>query len=179
MLRGELHCTMVDLFGTDVSRLTQAARIARENGLGVWLQPRLIDQSHQALLAHLAEAAGAAEELRREYGDIVLNAGCAWTVFSDGIIPGRGYGGRAAKLVRPQWWPAPPAFNHRLNRLLARACQIGPRRVRRPAELCRRAMGAGGLAAVRRDRAQLLPRAAKPAGCARRLRRHLAASSPW
>ena len=69
-----------------MSRLTQAARIARENGLGVWLQPRLIDQSHQVLLAHLAEAAGAAEELRREYGDIVLNADCEWTVFSDGII---------------------------------------------------------------------------------------------
>jgi hypothetical protein len=73
---------------------------------------------------HLAEAAGAAEELRREYGDIVLNAGCEWTVFSDGTIPGRGYGERAAKLARPQWWPAPPVFSHRLNRLLAWACQI-------------------------------------------------------
>jgi hypothetical protein len=74
VIRDELHCPTVNLFGTDVPRLTQAARIAREDGLGVWLQPRLIDQS---------------------------------------------------KLARPQWWPALPLFSHRLNRLLARACEIG------------------------------------------------------
>jgi hypothetical protein len=124
VLRDELHCTTVYLFGTDLPRLAQAARIARENGLGVWLQPRLIDQPQEAVLAHLAAAAGAAEELRREYDDIVLNVGCEWTVFSDGIIPGRGYDERAAKLARPQYWPALPVFSHRLNRLLARACQI-------------------------------------------------------
>ena len=37
---------MVNLSARDVSWLTQAARIARENGLAVRPQPRLIDQSH-------------------------------------------------------------------------------------------------------------------------------------
>jgi hypothetical protein len=126
VLRDELHCTTVNLLGTDLRRLAQAARIARENGLGVWLQPRLIDQPREAVLAHLAAAAGAMEELRREYDYIVLNVGCEWTFFSDGIIPGRGYDERAAKLARPQYWPALPVFSHRLNRLLARGEFAGP-----------------------------------------------------
>ena len=121
-IRDDLHCTAVNLYGTDICRLTQAARIARETGLSVWLQPRLIDQRQDDVLAHLAEAAVAAEQVRRVHGDVVLNVGCELTVFAAGIIPGRGYNERSARLTRPQWWPALPWFSHQLNRLLARAC---------------------------------------------------------
>jgi hypothetical protein len=121
-IRDDLHCTTVNLYGTDVARLTEAARAARETGLGVWLQPRLIDRGHDDVLAHLAEAAMAAERVRRDHGDVVLNIGCELTVFAAGIIPGRGYDDRSTKLTRPQWWLALPWFSHQLNRLLARAC---------------------------------------------------------
>lgn len=120
-IRDDLHCTAVNLYGTDIARLTEAAQIAREIGLSVWLQPRLIDQSHDAVLAHLAKAAVAAERVRRDHGDVVLNVGCELTVFAAGIIPGPGYDERSARLTRPQWWPAFPWFSHRLNQVLSRA----------------------------------------------------------
>lgn len=121
-IRDDLHCTTVNLYGTDIARLHEAAHMARAHGLGVWLQPRLIDGDRDAVLAHLTAAASAAEQVRREHGDVVLNVGCELTIFSAGIIPGRGYDERAARLARPQWWPLVPWFSHRLNRLLASAC---------------------------------------------------------
>jgi hypothetical protein len=108
VIRDQLHCNAVQLFGSDITRLGEAGAIARELGLGVWLQPRLIDAHHNAVLEHVAQAAGAAEGLLRERGDIVLNVGCELTVFSAGIVPGRRYVERAARLARPYWWPALP-----------------------------------------------------------------------
>jgi hypothetical protein len=119
VIRDELNCNAVQLFGSDIARLAEAGGIARE--LGVWLQPRLIDGHPEAVLDHVAQAAGAAEQLLGAYGDVVLNVGCELTVFSAGIVPGRRYDERAARLARPYWWPALPLFSSRLNRLLARA----------------------------------------------------------
>ena len=123
VIREQLRCTTVNLFGTDIARLADAGEIARAAGLGVWLQPRLIDGDHAAVLDQLAAAAGAAERLRRAHGDVVLNVGCELTVFSAGIIPGDRHDERSAKLARSHWWPALPIFNRRLNRLLASACR--------------------------------------------------------
>lgn len=122
-IRDDLHCNTVNIYGTEIARLVEAAQVAREAGLNVWLQPRLIDQQHQAVLAQLGEAAAAAEALRRSDGEIVLNVGCELTVFAAGIIPGRGYAERAAMLAKPYCWPALPWFNRLLNQLLAQACE--------------------------------------------------------
>jgi hypothetical protein len=127
VIRDELHCNAVQLFGSDITRLAEAGEIARELGLGVWLQPRLIDGHREAVLDHVAQAAGAAEHLRRAHGDVVLNVGCELTVFSAGIVRGRSYNERAARLARPYWGPALPLFSSRLNRLLARACRTARR----------------------------------------------------
>jgi hypothetical protein len=121
-IRDDLHCTALNVYGTDIDRLTDAAHAAREVGLSVWVQPRLIDHGHDDVLAHLAKAAAAAERVRRLHGDVVLNVGCELTIFAAGIIPGAGYDERSARLTRPHWWLALPWFSHRLNRLLARAC---------------------------------------------------------
>jgi hypothetical protein len=52
-------------------------------------------------------------------GDIRLNVGCELTVFTAGLIPGRGFEQRARRL---RWmWPLLPAFNWRLDRLLRQA----------------------------------------------------------
>jgi hypothetical protein len=127
VIRDQLNCNAVQLFGSDIARLAAAGEIARELGLGVWLQPRLIDGHRAAVLDHLGQAAGAAEQLLRAHGDVVLNIGCELTVFSAGIVPGRRYDERVARLARPYWWPALPLFSSRLNRLLARACRIARR----------------------------------------------------
>ncbi|MCZ2816192.1 hypothetical protein [Modestobacter sp. VKM Ac-2984] len=123
-IRDELHCTTVNLFGTDTGRLAEAAGIARRVGLDVWVQPRLIDRPQHEVLAHLLDAARAVEQLRLEHGAVVLNVGCEWSVFSDGVIPGRSYAERAAHLGRPWSWPALPLYSRRLNRLLAQAVEV-------------------------------------------------------
>jgi hypothetical protein len=123
-IKDDLHCTTVNLFGTDLSRLVEAATIARRAGLDVWLQPRLIDRPAAEVLAHLADAARAAERLRLAHGSIVLNIGCEWSVFAEGLIPGAGYAERADRLARPWRWPALPLYSRRLNRLLERGAEV-------------------------------------------------------
>ncbi|MFC6016420.1 abortive infection protein [Plantactinospora solaniradicis] len=123
-IRNELHCDSIGIFGTDLDRLVQAATIAREHGLHVWLQPRLVDADRQRMLDHLAEAAGAAEELRRQHSAVTLNVGCELTIFSAGIIPGATYQERGARLASPRTWPLLPWYNRRLNSLLARAATV-------------------------------------------------------
>lgn len=122
-IREELHCTTVNLFGTDTGRLAEAADTARRAGLEVWVQPRLVDRPQADLLVHLRDAARAVEQVRREHGGVVLNIGCEWTIFSHGLIPGHGYAERAAHLGHPWSWPALPVYSRRLNRLLSRAVQ--------------------------------------------------------
>ena len=120
----ELHCTSVNVFGTDIGRLADTAVAALDAGLHVWLQPRLVEAEAGAMLDHLAEAADAAERLRQRYGRIDLNVGCELTVFGAGIIPGDSNAERAAKLASPEWWPRFPEFSGQLNGLLAKACTL-------------------------------------------------------
>ena len=139
-IRDDLSCTAVNLYGTDLVRLAEAAHVALDLGLDVWLQPRLIDHPVDETLDHLATAADAAQRLRDTHPPaeptvdtrVVLNIGCEWSVFTPGIIPGSDYAARAARLARPLWWPVVPWFNHQLNRRLreghavARARFSGP-----------------------------------------------------
>ncbi|MEU0692870.1 abortive infection protein [Streptomyces niveus] len=120
-VRNELHCTSVNLYGTDIAGLTECAAAAAEEGLHVWLQPRLVEGAADATIAYLTEAAEATEKLRLRYGAVDLNVGCELTVFGSGIIPGRTHGDRAAKLPDPEWWTRLPEFNAQLNQLLGRA----------------------------------------------------------
>ncbi|MEV0119096.1 abortive infection protein [Streptomyces sp. NPDC050844] len=120
-IRNELHCTSVNLYGTGIAGLTECAAAAAEEGLHVWIQPRLIEGTPDAMLAHLARAAEAAEKLRLRYGAVDLNVGCELTVFGSGIIPGGSHADRAAKLPDPAWWSRLPEFNEQLNHLLGRA----------------------------------------------------------
>ena len=51
----------------------------------------------------------------------MLNLGCEWSIFTDGIVPGPDHAARAATLANPLSWPAMPFFNRRLAGLLERA----------------------------------------------------------
>jgi hypothetical protein len=124
VLRDDLHCNSVNVFGTDIGRLVDTAVAALNAGLHVWLQPRLVEAEAEAMLDHLAEAADAAERLRRRYGRVDLIAGCELTVFGAGIIPGDTNADRATKLASPEWWPRFPDFSKELNGLLAKACTL-------------------------------------------------------
>lgn len=123
-IRDDLHCNAVGLYGTDLDRLTEAATLALDDGLDVWIQPRLIDADAGQTLNHLAKAARVAEELRRQHQNVTLNLGCELSIFSQGIIPGDDYEQRSAKLGSPRHWPLMPWYNRRLNTLLASAVEL-------------------------------------------------------
>jgi hypothetical protein len=89
VIREELHCTTVMLIGTDTGRQMEAARYALEAGLDVYLRPYLPDRRRPELLAHLAAAAAAAEELRaRHPGRVTLLVGSEFSLTSPGMVPG-------------------------------------------------------------------------------------------
>ncbi|MFJ8743634.1 hypothetical protein ACIRL2_30180 [Embleya sp. NPDC127516] len=124
VIRDDLHCTSVSLFGTDIDRLTEAAGAALALGLHVWLQPRLVEAGPQETLEHLEAAARAAEQLRRQYGRVDLNVGCELTIFGSGIIPGDTHADRSAKLASAEWWPRFSEFNEQLDDVLGRAREV-------------------------------------------------------
>jgi hypothetical protein len=121
-IRDDLHCTAVTVFGSEPERLSRCADVASASGLDVWVQPRLLDASAEEYLDHLGRVAADAESLRAAGRRIWLNVGCELSVFSAGMLPGRGYAARARNLA---WtWPLLPLVNRRLNRLLERAADV-------------------------------------------------------
>ncbi|GHC82089.1 hypothetical protein GCM10007079_22720 [Nocardiopsis terrae] len=119
VIREDLHCTAVSLFGHDPDRLDQACRLALEQGLDVWLQPRSPEAGHDETIDHVERAAELAGRLAAEYpGRIVLNVGCELTVLNRGILPGRHMGQRGRALYVFSLFPS--YYNRRLNRLLGR-----------------------------------------------------------
>src|SRR5215468_9990802 len=43
IIKNELHCNAVRIFGQDIDRLITAATLALDEGLTVWLSPMLVD----------------------------------------------------------------------------------------------------------------------------------------
>ncbi len=129
LIRRELHCNSVNLYGSDLARLTEGAALALDEGLAVSIQPRLIDGDRGAMLHFLEQGAREAERLRRS-GPVTLNTGCELSLFTAGFLPGRSFLARIRNLV---WsWTLLPWANARLNRHLrdvvrtARTCFGGP-----------------------------------------------------
>ncbi|MEU4284643.1 CPBP family glutamic-type intramembrane protease [Nocardiopsis dassonvillei] len=117
VIREDLHCTAVTVFGEDLGRLEEAARLALGRGLYVWVQPRLVDAAPGELTANLGRAAEAAERLRRDHPERVgLNVGCEISLFAAGVLPGRDLDRRTRALGL--LFPLLPWFDRRLNRLL-------------------------------------------------------------
>lgn len=115
-IRTQLGCNTVLVMATDVGRLLNTARIACEEGLHVWIQPRLFDASKQEITNHLREVAQGAEELRLEFGGVALNIGCELSLSAHGFTPGRTFSTRGALL--PLFSMFLPIVNFRLRRYL-------------------------------------------------------------
>ncbi|MGP3912300.1 hypothetical protein [Nonomuraea sp. 10N515B] len=123
VIRDQLHCDSVNIFGSDVERLIRGAELALELGLRVWIQPRVIEAGADEVLEKLGRVVEAAERLRKDRdGAVGVNVGCELTIFSAGMIPGKNFQRRAA-LVGFLWWLL-PLFNGRLNKLLRRAVEV-------------------------------------------------------
>ncbi|MGI5191852.1 hypothetical protein ACQEVI_27175 [Promicromonospora sp. CA-289599] len=119
VIRDQLHCNAVTLFGSQLPHLAECAEYAADAGLALWLQPRLIDVHAETALDHLTQVADLAQALHDRGADVRLNVGCELSIFAPGIIPGRTYQHRATALG--VIWPLLPLFNVLLNRRLRTA----------------------------------------------------------
>ncbi len=115
-IREDLNCTAVMLIGTDTGAQLRAARAALEEGLDVYVRPYLADRPRAELLAHLAETAAGAEELRSRYpGRVTLLVGSEFSLTQRGMLPGPGVFVRLQFLLR---WRR--LFDRRITRKLRR-----------------------------------------------------------
>ncbi|MFC7624322.1 hypothetical protein [Microlunatus sp. GCM10028923] len=126
VIAGELGCNAVMIMASDLDRLVETGRAAREVGLSVWLQPRLFDADPVDVLAFLGEAAQRAEELRRSHGEVGLNVGCELSLSMNGLVPGRSFVRRGTLLPWLFWLK--PVLDLRLNRFLRRAAALARER---------------------------------------------------
>ncbi|WP_426502235.1 abortive infection protein [Dactylosporangium sp. McL0621] len=94
----ELNANSVNLYGSDLGRLSAAAESAVERGLHVRLDPRLPDRSQEQVVDFVAELAGLAESLRKQGAPIDFTVGATHTIFTPGIFPGEPYLERLANI---------------------------------------------------------------------------------
>lgn len=89
IIKNDLHCNAVRIQGFDMERVRQASEYALKLGLEVWFSPEIFEESEEETLRYIANAAGVAESLRREYPDVVFSLGSELTLFMQGIVEGR------------------------------------------------------------------------------------------
>lgn len=121
-IRNDLGCTDVLVMATDTARLIATARLACEEGLGVWIQPRLFEGTRDEVAAALAAAARGAEALRLEFDRISLNVGCELSLSTRGFLPGRSFAARGSLLMVTFWLL--PVANLRLRSFLRRLVSV-------------------------------------------------------
>ncbi len=98
-IRDELECTAVLLVGSDVDRLSEAATLAVERGLRVWLEPRPFDATPRDAIELFVTVADIAETVRAGGGDAVMSLGVEHSLFLAGLVPGDDFFERAASLA--------------------------------------------------------------------------------
>ncbi|KAK1672096.1 hypothetical protein BDP55DRAFT_674381 [Colletotrichum godetiae] len=89
VIASDLHANAVRIEGESIQRLADAARIAHSLGLAVFFNPWKMHAPADEVRTYLAEAAQAAEELRGEGLDIVFVSQCEYTIFNEGVFPGK------------------------------------------------------------------------------------------
>ncbi|WP_163542923.1 hypothetical protein [Occultella kanbiaonis] len=121
-IRDGLGCDTVLVMATDAGRLLETATVAREEGLAVWIQPRVFDVDRDRIVENLELVAERAEALRLSKGDVSLNVGCELSLSANGFVPGGTFIRRG--LALPYVSIALPLINWRLRRFLARLVTV-------------------------------------------------------
>jgi hypothetical protein len=91
IIANDLRCNAVGISGKDIGRVLLTAEAAITHGLEAWLNPSdWSDKPPAATLAYIMEAARAAQPLHERHpGKVVLSIGSEFTLFMQGIIPGK------------------------------------------------------------------------------------------
>ncbi|MCA9906504.1 MAG: abortive infection protein [Anaerolineae bacterium] len=128
IIKNDLHCNAIRIYGEDITRLKTAAELALKHGLEVWFSPDLVNATESEMLAYLAECAQAAEALRQQSPHIVFVVGRELTFFMQGLVEGDTALDRMRtftsiwRLIKSTLVKG--SFNKRLNAFLERAAQL-------------------------------------------------------
>jgi hypothetical protein len=114
IIRDDLHCTAVRLFGNDLDRLDFAARTAAELGLEVWYSPFPYQLDPDEMLEFLADAADRASRIAPP---VVFVTGAEISLFNRGFLPGDSLEERIRSLPSP-------GLPDRVNDFLAKAVAV-------------------------------------------------------
>ncbi len=99
VIADELHANTVRIEGEHLDRLVNASREAHAAGLKIFFNPWKMGADAEETIAYMEAAAAEAEKLRLEGLDIIFVAGCEYTLFSKGALPGDTFNERIASLV--------------------------------------------------------------------------------
>lgn len=95
-----LHTNAVRIEGQEISRLIVASEMAHKAGMKVFFNPWWMNADAETVIAYMAEAAKAAEWLRKKNVDITFVAGCEFTLFNKGIFEGNSVTERLASMMQ-------------------------------------------------------------------------------
>lgn len=97
IIRHDLHCNAVGISGKDIGRVLLTAKAAISQDLEAWLNPSdWNDKPPAPTLAYITAAAKAAQSLHERHpGKVVLSIGSEFTLFMQGIVPGKTFRQRA------------------------------------------------------------------------------------
>ncbi|MFI7709277.1 hypothetical protein [Nonomuraea sp. NPDC049480] len=124
VIADDLRCQAVRVSGGDPTRLSVAAQEAAEAGLEVWFAPFPVDLPDQDALGLYADCAERAEAVRRGGAEVVLVAGCEYTTFGYGYLPGDTYTARMdAMMADLAWLESLSTTMGRFNAFLAEAAE--------------------------------------------------------
>ncbi|OYD14566.1 hypothetical protein CH333_07740 [candidate division WOR-3 bacterium JGI_Cruoil_03_44_89] len=99
MIRTELNCNAVRIYGDRIDRLILCSKIAFDNNLEVWISPRFVDKTEEETLKLTGECAKQAERLRKLNSELVLVIGNELTLDMKGLLSGE----TAQKRVQYLW----------------------------------------------------------------------------
>ncbi len=87
-IRDQLHATSVNLYGSDPDQIIAGLEIAADLGFDISLQTRLNFLPQSEMIDRLTAVAIEAERTRAEGIPVVLDVGCEYLLFADGLIEG-------------------------------------------------------------------------------------------
>ncbi|MDE6692131.1 MAG: hypothetical protein K2K05_01970 [Muribaculaceae bacterium] len=88
IIKNILRCNTVRVEGESIDRLVLASKIASSYGLKILFNPWLHEADPASTIQYMGEAAEAAEKLKKEGADMIFVAGCEYSLFNLGAIPG-------------------------------------------------------------------------------------------
>ncbi len=101
VIKNELHCNAVRIYGSDLEKLLECSEIAIKEGLKVWFSPRYINASLEETIDYIIKCSGAAEQLRKISPELVYVIGNEFSLDVKGFIEGETIYKRILNLAKP------------------------------------------------------------------------------